>query len=53
MRPLSALGLIVLALAVPTAAADELKSGPEKKTGGSFQVKAITGGNKGKTLCYV
>ena len=34
-------------------AGDDLKSGLEKKTGGAFDVKAITGGQKGKTLCYV
>jgi hypothetical protein len=33
--------------------ADELKSGPEKKAGGSFTVKAFSGDNKGKSLCYV
>jgi len=33
--------------------ADEVKSGPDKKTGGAFQVKAITGGQAGKQLCYV
>jgi hypothetical protein len=33
--------------------ADELKSGPEKKIGGPFDVKAFSGENKGKTLCYV
>jgi hypothetical protein len=50
-----ALGLTALALALLpfSAGADELKSGPEKKIGGSFQVTAVTGGNKGKTLCYV
>ena len=53
MRLLPILGAAALVLAVPNARADELKSGPEKKAGGSFQVKAITGGNKGKTLCYV
>jgi len=31
----------------------EIKSGPDKKTGGAFNVKAITGDQKGKTLCYV
>jgi hypothetical protein len=35
------------------ARADDIKSGPEDKTGGPFDVKAITGDNKGKTLCYV
>lgn len=33
--------------------ADEVKSGPEKKIGGAFQVKAFTGDNKGRQLCYV
>lgn len=33
--------------------ADELKSGPDKKIGGSFIVKAVSGANKGKSLCYV
>jgi hypothetical protein len=31
----------------------ELKSGPDKRMGGPFDVKAITGEMKGKTLCYV
>jgi hypothetical protein len=53
MRSILAVGLTALALLPTTARADELKSGPEKKIGGSFQVTAITGGNKGKTLCYV
>jgi hypothetical protein len=33
--------------------AEELKSGLDKRTGGPFQVKAFTGDNKGKQLCYV
>jgi hypothetical protein len=32
---------------------DDIKSGPDKKYGGAFDVKAITGDLKGKTLCYV
>jgi hypothetical protein len=32
---------------------EDLKSGPDKKIGGSFTVNAVTGANKGKTLCYV
>lgn len=52
MRTSMLTGLAALALAV-SARADDLKSGPEKRSGGSFQVKAITGANKGKTLCYV
>src|SRR4051794_17066133 len=35
-----------------TGRADELKSGPEKKVGGAFDVKAITGERAGDTLCY-
>ena len=45
--------LCLAALAVPAARAEELKSGPEKKIGGAFQVTAITGASKGKTFCYV
>ncbi len=52
MRSVSLLALAALALASP-APADELKSGPDKKIGGSFQVTAYSGDNKGKTLCYV
>jgi len=33
--------------------AGDLKSGLDKRSGGAFDVKAITGGQKGKTLCYV
>lgn len=33
--------------------ADDLKSGPDKKIGGAFNVKAITGEKAGETLCYV
>ena len=41
-----------LALAWTTAWAD-VESGPKDKMGGAFDVKAITGDNMGKTLCYV
>src|SRR4051794_24170204 len=47
---------LALALAVGftlTASAEEIKSGPGKKIGGAFQVKAITGEKAGKQLCYV
>jgi hypothetical protein len=53
MRTVTLACLAALALAGPAALADEFKSGPEKKIGGSFTVKAITGANKGKELCYV
>jgi len=36
-----------------TASAEEIKSGPGKKIGGAFQVKAITGEKAGTQLCYV
>ena len=50
-------GGLVLALALAcwhgALAADDVKSGPESKIGGAFNVKAITGEMKGKSLCYV
>lgn len=52
MRTALFTGLAALALATAVRA-DDLKSGPDKRYGGSFQVKAISGANKGKTLCYV
>jgi len=36
-----------------TIQAGGIKSGPDKTTGGAFDVKAITGELQGKTLCYV
>jgi hypothetical protein len=53
MRLARGIGVAAIVLSLSAARADELKSGPEKKIGGSFQVKAITGGNKGESLCYV
>jgi len=45
---------LVLALVVTTVRAEEgIKSGPDTKIGGAFQVKAITGEMQGKQLCYV
>lgn len=44
---------LVIGLSGSMAVAEELKSGLDKKTGGPFQVKAFTGDNKGKRLCYV
>jgi len=43
----------VLATTWTGAWAEDIKSGLEDKTGGPFQVKAFTGDNKGKELCYV
>jgi hypothetical protein len=40
-------------LAISASWADDLKSGNTDRIGGSFTVKAITGGQKGKSLCYV
>src|SRR6266700_2727285 len=42
-----------LALALAATRADDVKSGPDKKIGGPFDVKAITGELKGRQLCYV
>ena len=54
MRLVQGIGVAAIVLSLSTGVgADELKSGPEKKIGGAFDVKAITGENKGKTLCYV
>src|SRR5947209_15114230 len=44
---------LVLGLSLGMARAeDAVKSGPTDKVGGPFQVKAITGENQGKQLCY-
>ena len=51
MRVLFTLGL-ALALSVSVATGEDLKSGPDTKIGGAFDVKAITGEKAGKTLCY-
>lgn len=53
MRVLQLLSVGVLAVALSTARADEIQSGPTGKIGGAFFVKAITGEKKGETLCYV
>jgi hypothetical protein len=46
--------MLVLASAAIAVGADEVKSGLEPgKRVSPFDVKAITGDNKGKTLCYV
>lgn len=39
--------------AISAIRADDVKSGNTDRIGGAFNVKAITGGQKGKTLCYV
>jgi len=51
-------GVLVAAVACVAVAhtvgtAGDVKSGPDKKNGGAFDVKAITGEMKGKQLCYV
>ena len=54
MRVFSTLALAAaLALSLSSASGDDLKSGPDKKIAGAFDVKAITGEKAGKTLCYV
>jgi hypothetical protein len=52
MRALFTLGL-ALALSLSFANAEDVKSGPDKKIAGAFNVKAFTGEKAGKTLCYV
>lgn len=53
MRLYQGVGIAAIVLSLPAARADDLKSGPEKQIGGPFHVKAITGDNKGKSLCYI
>jgi hypothetical protein len=54
MRVMWGMGAVLAAaLSLSAVQADELKSGPDKKIGGPFDVKAITGEGKGKTFCYV
>jgi hypothetical protein len=43
----------VVGLCATMTSAEEPKSGLDKRIGGPFQVKAFTGDNKGKQLCYV
>jgi hypothetical protein len=52
MRTLLGVGL-ALAVLSQSASGDDLKSGPDKEIGGPFQIKAVTGDNKGKSFCYV
>jgi len=53
MRTLIALAMVAGLVLVAGIQAEEVKSGPEKKIAGPFDVKAITGEKAGKTLCYV
>jgi hypothetical protein len=54
MRVCGRLALVLFAgVALTTARADDIKSGPDKRIAGPFDVKAITGASKGRTLCYV
>jgi hypothetical protein len=55
MRMVPILGLAALALAALAGPVpgEDLKSGPDKKIGGPFDIKAVTGEGKGKTFCYV
>ena len=53
MRVIQWAGVAAIALSLSAVRADDLKSGPEKKIGGAFDVKAVTGESKGKTFCYV
>jgi hypothetical protein len=53
MRVIQGIGLATIVLSLSAVRADELKSGPEKKIGGPFDIKAVTGASAGKTFCYV
>ncbi len=54
MRMFRNVGLaLAVAFSLSAARADDLKSGPDGKIGGAFNVKAITGDKKGDTFCYV
>jgi len=54
MRFTRGLALVVAVGVCGSAAyAEEVKAGLDKKIGGAFNVKAFTGDNKGKSLCYV
>lgn len=53
MRVMQGIGLAAIMLSLSAVRADDLKSGPDKKIGGPFNVKAITGDSKGKTFCYI
>jgi len=44
---------VVAAAFAATSYAEDLKSGPDKKIAGPFDVNAITGEKAGKKLCYV
>jgi hypothetical protein len=53
MRVIQGIGLAAIVLSLSAVRADELQSGPDKKIGGPFDIKAVTGDGKGKTFCYV
>jgi len=53
MRLVQGIGFAAVLLALHALRADELKSGPDKRIGGAFDIKAVTGEGKGKTFCYV
>lgn len=53
MRLVQGVGIAAVLLSLSALRADELKSGPEKRIGGPFDIKAVTGEGKGKTFCYV
>ncbi len=54
MRAIRFFGLVVaMGLVASFANGADLKSGPDKKIGGAFDVNAITGEKAGKKLCYV
>ncbi len=54
MRWFAGVGLAVAVLALPSwSVAQDVKSGPDKRIGGAFDVKVVTGPNKSRTMCYI
>ena len=53
MRVMQMVGAAAVVLSLSAVRAEDLKSGPDKRIGGPFDVKAVTGDSKGKTFCYV
>jgi hypothetical protein len=45
--------VVGVALMLTATRAEDVKSGPDKKIAGAFDVKAITGAQAGETFCYV
>jgi hypothetical protein len=50
---LGAILLVASLAAAGTGFAEDVKSGPQDRIGGPFDIKAITGASAGKEFCYV